>query len=128
MAGASNYLEALILDDILNTGKVWIALFTVMPTDAGGGTEVSGGSYARVEVDSTTVDQWSVTGTTYATNINALIFPTASANWGTVVGFGIFDAVSGGNLLIFDQLLTQRIVNNGDTAEFLAGALDIYCD
>ena len=34
----------------------------------------------------------------------SVTFPTASADWGTVTSFGLFDASTSGNLLAFDYL------------------------
>ena len=169
--------------------SVWCGLYTAMPTsDAGtGGTEVSGGSYARVQVagaltasgswttSSTTITlastapAWltalgtngsgvnvysatagaqigtisSVSGTTVTLTTTAahassgsadsvvfsafpfpsassgtepsvtpasvangaqVNFATATASWGTVIGFGLFDASTSGNTLGFDYL------------------------
>ena len=56
MAEFSNYLENAIINAVLrNTSytsptTVYVGLFTNDPTDADAGTEVSGGSYARVSV------------------------------------------------------------------------------
>ena len=56
MANFSNYLEdALINATLRNTSyvsptTVYVGLFTTDPTDAGTGTEVAGGSYARTAV------------------------------------------------------------------------------
>lgn len=56
MAGKSDYLELKILDgvlggpDFVRPATSHVALYTVAPSDAGGGTEVSGGSYARAAV------------------------------------------------------------------------------
>jgi hypothetical protein len=182
MPGLSDYMAENMLN--FETGCVpmpalasrYLALFTAAPNDSGsGGTEVSGGSYARVQVagalaaagsfstSSTTIamgsaapawiapgmnvyDQTagaqigtvqSYTGTTLTltaaaahassgaadtlvfsafpqasassgsepstspasvTNGSAIAFPVATANWGTVVGFGLYDAPTGGNL------------------------------
>lgn len=128
MSGASDYLEAAQLTQILNTGKVWVGLYMTPPTDWGGGWEMSGLGYARVEVDSTTVAQWLISGTTQASNINAIQFPVATAGWGTMSAFGIFDAVTGGNLLIWDELLTAKFIYPGDVAEFYPGSLVIHFD
>lgn len=45
-------------------------------------------------------------GTTPANIANgaSINFPTATASWGTVVAFGLYDAVSSGNLLAWDYL------------------------
>lgn len=118
---------------------LYIGLFTATPSDTGGGTEVSGGSYARVAVTSslanwagtqgagTTVVSSGTSGTT--SNNNAITFPAPTANWGTVTSFGIFDASSGGNPQFWGALTTSKTVNNGDAApSFAAGALSIQLD
>lgn len=119
--------------------NLYVALFTTNPTDTGGGVEVSGGSYARVTVVSSlanwagtqaagsTIASSGTTGTT--SNNSAITFPSPTANWGTVTGFGIFDAATTGNLLIWGALTTQKTVNNGDAApSFAAAALSFQID
>ena len=55
-------------------------------------------------------------------NGNAIAFPAATADWGTVVAFGIYDAASSGNLLYTGPVNspTGKPVNNGDTLTFPA--------
>jgi hypothetical protein len=140
MAAKSNYLENKIIDWLLRAqvftppATSYVALFTVAPSDTGGGTEVSGGSYARVAVASSLAN-WAGTqsaGSTVASsgtggttsNNNAITFPAPTANWGSVVAMGIFDASTAGNLLIYGNLSTAKTVNNGDAAPtFPAGTL-----
>jgi hypothetical protein len=104
-----------------------VALFTVTPSDSGGGTEVSGGSYARVDRPPLDANWTAASGTDGATdNAAAITFPTPTANWGTIVAFGIFDATSGGNLLVWGPITPNKTVNNGDPApSFAIGALDV---
>ena len=131
MAAFSDYLEQAILNHIFrNTAiftppaNVYLALFTAAPSDSGGGTEVSGGSYARKAVSTT--GQWSAPGVGGLTdNINAQAFVTATASWGTVTHVGIFDAASAGNLLFHGALTVSKTVGSGDTFQFSAGDLDI---
>jgi hypothetical protein len=103
--------------------NVYVGLFTAAPTVAGGGTEVSGGSYARAAVpnDATHFTTPPVAGV--ASNLLAIAFAQATALWGTVVAVGIFDAASGGNLLDFASLTTPRTILNGDTFGFSIGQL-----
>ena len=62
-------------------------------------------------------------------NAAAITFPTPSANWGTVVAFGIFDATSSGNLLVWGPITPNKTINNGDAApSFAIGALDVDAD
>ena len=131
MAALSDYSEQAILNHIFrNTAifsppaNVYLALFTAAPSDSGGGTEVTGGSYARKAVSTTS--QWSAPGVGgHTDNINAQAFPTATASWGTVTHFGIFDAATAGNLLFHGALTVSKTVGSGDTFQFAAGDLDI---
>jgi hypothetical protein len=131
--GASNYLENEIIKHLFRTGSftkpsaLWVALFTVAPTDAGGGTEVSGGSYARVQrnpLDANWAEPAAGDGET--SNVADITFPSATANWGTVVAFGIFDASTSGNMLVWATLAGSRTINSGDApAKFSAGDLTV---
>lgn len=131
MAAASDHLENALLDQIFNNTdmgtfpNVFVSLHTTATTDAGGGTEVTGGSYARV---STAPADWNAASGGTIDNSSAITFPQATANWGTVTHFGIWDASSGGNLLVHGALTQSRTVNSGDTFEFAAGALDVTAD
>lgn len=141
MSAMSDYLENKLVDHILRgtafTGPAttYVALFTAAPSDSGGGTEVTGGSYARVAVTSNGTNwantQASGTGVSSGTsgltsNSSAIAFPAPTASWGTVTHFGIFDASSAGNLLFHGALTASKTVNNGDPApQFNAGALTL---
>tara|TARA_R100000951_G_C2581348_1_gene162038 strand:+ start:351 stop:746 length:396 start_codon:yes stop_codon:yes gene_type:complete len=128
MSALSNYSENLILNWLMRgEGETshptsWhIALYTVAPNDAGGGTEVSGNGYSRQSV---TWDQATGTGGT-TDNAGAASFTASGGNFGTIVAIGIHDASSGGNLLWHGALSTNKTVNDGDTLEFAAGAIDL---
>lgn len=131
MAAMSDYLETLLLNLIFRTqtatkpAAIYIALFTAAPSDSGGGTEVTGGSYARTQVTQADAN-WNAPGVGGLTdNVAAITFPTATANWGTVTHVGIFDASTAGNLLFHGALTASKVVNSGDTFKFNAGDLDI---
>lgn len=98
----------------------YFALFTAAPTVAGGGTEVSGGSYARAAVTNDGT-HWSAPAAGVISNLLAIAFAQATALWGTVVAVGVFDAASGGNLLDFQNLTTPRTINSGDTFSISVG-------
>ena len=144
MAGKSTYLQNKYIDWFFRAqtfsapATVYIALFTSAPSDTGGGTEVSGGSYARVSVTSALAN-WAGTqsaGSTTAStgtaspgvtsNNSAITFPAPTANWGVITSMGIYDASTAGNLLYWANLTASKTVNNGDAApSFLAAALTI---
>ena len=100
-------------------GTVYVALFTSDPTDAGTGTEVSGGSYARQSIAFSSASG----GTT--SNSAKITFPTATADWGTVTHWGLYDASPSGNLLWHGSLSASKAVASGDTVEIAIGDLDI---
>ncbi len=128
MAGKSDSLENSILDHILGKttytapATLYVALFTAAPTDAGGGTEVSGGAYARAAaVNNPANFPAAVSGS--KSNGTAINFAAATALWGTVTAVGIFDAATEGNLL-YSALLTAAVtVPNGGTFSFAIGQL-----
>lgn len=131
MSEMSDYFEQQIIDHLFRTGTfskpaaIFIALFTANPSDSGGGTEVTGGSYARKEVTQADA-QWTAPGTGGVTdNVNDITFVTATASWGTVTGMAIFDAVTGGNMLMWSALTANKTVGNGDTFKFPVGDLDV---
>lgn len=145
MAALTDYLENKLVDWLLRgqtftpPATVWVALFTAAPSDTGGGTEVTGGSYARVSIASSlanwagtqaaasTVASSGTSGTT--SNNGAITFPAPTAAWGTVVAYGVFDASTAGNLLFYGTLGTSKTVNNGDAApSFAAAALTLQID
>ena len=127
MAGFSDYLEDKVLDHVFGgvaytaPTTLYVALYTVIPSDTGGGTEVTGGSYARQTATFTV----SGTSPTTATNAAAIEYPTATADYGTVVAVGVMDALTGGNLLAYAGLDVNKVVSNGDVFRFDAGDLDI---
>lgn len=101
----------------------YVGLFTAAPSDSGGGTEVSGGSYARKSTVGADWNAASGTSPTTSSNANAITFVAATASWGAVTHFGIFDAPSGGNLLRWAALTTGKTIGSGDVASFAAGSL-----
>ena len=119
-------------------GTLFVALHTSASTDAAAGTEVSGNAYARVAVTSSLAN-WAgtqgagttvvSTGTSGTTSNNATIaYPTPSASWGTLVGMSVYDAATGGNMLIYSALASSKFINSGDTVSFAPGVLTFQLD
>lgn len=127
MAALSNYAEKLLLDFAMTTGSAtrptawYVALYTAAPDDTGGGTEVSTGGYARQSVTFGAAS--SPGGTT--SNSNTVSFTASGAGYGTVSHIGIFDNVSGGNLLWHGSMTASKTVADGDTLEFSIGNIDL---
>jgi len=125
MSAMSDYLENKILDHVLGTTAytapttVYVGLATASFADDNSGTELTGNNYSRV---SATFDA-AASGTT--DNSAAIEFAAATGSWGDVSHFGLFDASSGGNLLIHGAFTTSKTIASGDVLKISAGDLDI---
>lgn len=144
-AGAlADYSENKTVDALLRGQSLgapatgYLALYTTCPTDSTSGTEVSGGSYARVSVTASLAN-WSGTqsaGSTTASsgtggtvsNNGTISFPTPSASWGTVVCWAYTDASTAGNIWFFSTLTTSKTINSGDSVSFAAAAATFQID
>ena len=125
MSEMSNYLEtALVNATLRNTAytspaTVYAALFTTDPTDAGSGTEVTGGSYARTAIT------FGSPSNGVTTNSADVTFPTCTVAWGTVTHMGIYDASTSGNLLYHTPLDASKTVDSGDIFKISSGNLSV---
>lgn len=118
MAQLSDYLEAALLNAVLrNTAytspaTVYLALFTDATSDAGGGTEVTGGSYARQSI---AFDAPSGGSSASSSTVSFTDMPAA-----TVTHAAIMDASTAGNMLFHGALTASKAVGAGDTLSFAA--------
>ena len=126
MSAISNYLEnALINATLRNTTytsptTVYAGLFTSDPTDAGSGTEVSGGSYTRKAITFAAPSNGVTTNSAAACE-----FDQATGSWGTITHFGIFDASSAGNLLYHGALTASKTIASGDVFKFATSSVTV---
>jgi hypothetical protein len=125
MSEMSNFLENALINATLrattytSVATVYVSLWTSDPTDAGSGTEVSGGSYARTAVT------FAAPSNGVTTNSADVTFPTATASWGTVGWIGINDAATTGNLLYHSPLDTSKTIDSGDIFKISTGNLSV---
>jgi hypothetical protein len=137
MSALSDYLEVNLIKHLFRTGSytkptiLAVSLHTANPADTGAGAEVSETDTGYTRVDTPPLDaNWDATSGTdgHTSNTADITFPTPTGgtNWGVITHFGIWDAMTTGNLLVYGALTTPKTVNQGDPApKFLAGALDI---
>lgn len=142
MANMTDYLENKLIDFLFRgvaftaPANLYVALYTIAPTDTGGGTEVTGGNYARVQLNPGTSNWYSTQADTGATSTgtggttgNASTIAWNSVTWtGTVVAVGILDASSGGNLLFYKTLASSKTLASGDSISFATNALTVQID
>lgn len=132
MAGSmTDFLENKILEHTLGKTSYtmpagcYVALFTANPSDTGGGTEVSGGAYARQQV---LAAGWAAASGGSISNSADITFPVASASWGTITAIAIFDALTVGNMLWWGTLSTSKAIATNDQFKIAASNLTITLD
>lgn len=107
---------------------LYVGAFTsAQSSPSGGGTEVTGGSYARVAVTNNPTN-FPASSAGSKSNGATISFPAATASWGTVTDIAVFDAASGGNLLAYDTLTASRAISSGNTLRLTTGQLTIAID
>jgi hypothetical protein len=125
MAEISNYLENALINGTLRATTftapttVYISLHTADPTDAGSGTEVSGGSYIRQSATFAAPSNGAS-----ASNAD-ITFPQATGNWGTIGWIGIWDAQTTGNMLYHTALDASKAIDTGDIFKIASGSLTV---
>jgi len=134
-ASMTDYLETALINHVFRgtaytaPSNLYISLHTAACSDSSTGTEVTGGSYARVAVAAGT-GTWAATssGNGTTSNVSVITFTTPTAGWLTVTHFGIFDASTSGNQLVCAALTTSKTINSGDTVTFPASSLTFQID
>lgn len=129
MAGSfGDFLEDELLDHVIGNeaytapSTLYFALFTTAPNDDASGTEVSAGGYARKGITNNSTN-FPASSSGSKTNNTIISFNQATASWGTVTHFAIFDALTSGNMLLWGELSSSKAINSGDTASFAASSL-----
>jgi hypothetical protein len=124
MAGKTDYLANAVLNHILrgvsfsSPGTVYLGLFSSAPTDSTPGTELSVTGYARQPITFSAP----VSGT--SANSAGIDFGTPETNWGFIRAVGIFDALSGGNLL-FSAVISTKSAAAGSPVQVQVGDITI---
>jgi hypothetical protein len=130
MAGKTTTHETTVLNILRATNvtapaNVYVGLYTAVPSDAGGGTEVpASASYARQLCGFS-----APAGTPRSvTNAADILFPVQAVAYGLTSWFGIFDALTAGNLLYWAALTVAKTFAIGDQAVFRAAQLSVQED
>lgn len=134
MSALSDHLENELLDHLLRNsaysvpGTLYFSLHTSDPGESGVTGEVSGGSYARASVanNNTNFPDCSLSGEPAKSNGTTISFPTASAAWGTITHWAIYDhATNSTNMLAHGSFASTRAIISGDSPRYAAGAFPL---
>lgn len=121
----SNYMRTAVLNALRGTAfsvsQLYLGLFIQPPTAAGGGVEPNDGYYERQEISLGTPRTEG--DAQVAKNSGTISFP-AFSSWGKVTHFGIFDAKTGGNLLLSGDLTPVVTVHKGDVLVDYTGMIE----
>lgn len=129
MSGFSNYLEDGLVNATLRGGTytggaVYVALFKTDPTDANTGAELTDPSYVRQRAHATVVsDGFTAPANGVSSNTRTLTFPAITGVQVTLTHWGIFDALTGGNLLYHAPLQVAKTLDPSDVLSFPIGSL-----
>lgn len=121
MAGSlGNFAEDAFMDHMLKVAPMaqptalWVALSITNPTEDGSGiTEPSGFAYTRIQYE-----DWIVGAGRRSGNAVAIQWVTATGAWGTIGYWAIFDAPTGGNMLLYGDVDTPIVIVAGNRFEF----------
>ena len=125
MSALSDYAENKLLDHLLGTTSftmpttVYVGLSTGSFNDDNSGTELTGNGYSRQLIS------FGAASSGTASNDAAVEFSAATGSWGTVSHFGLYDASTGGNLLIHGALTASKVIATGDILKIAIGDMDI---
>ena len=105
--------------------RFYLGLSSTEPQlDGTGVTEPTDSSYTRLELDTLTEPEDGI-----ISNDQDIIFPESVNDWSTLdaplTHFVIFDALTGGHLLIADELDKPRAVQSDSQVRFRAGGLEL---
>lgn len=117
--------------DAAPTTAYWGLSTTAPNPDGSNVTEPTGvGSYARVNQAVTSTFSGSTTGSSPTTHAStaAIVWPGATASWGTVSHWVAYDALTGGSLMYYGALDSPVEVASGLEARFAIGDLIVSCD
>lgn len=139
---ASNYLELTTLKHILQNAStngaaydtssldVYVSLHTGSPAeDDSGSNEISTSGFNYNREDVTFGDVTTVANVTSASSNSTVTFGQASNDYSAdVTHIGMYDALTGGNLLFYGALATAKTVTAGDVFQINSGSLTITLD
>lgn len=132
MAALSDYAREKIAEGLLGGVAIslpatwYLAATTVAITAAMTGTtitEPSGNGYTRKSVtnNQTNFGQYAADS---VLNDVAIEFAQATGSWGTIEGIGFIDAVSDGNLWMYDNSISQAITSP-NILRYAVGSIDL---
>lgn len=128
MSALTDYLEHALIDCVLRnvpytpSETIYLGLHTESPGESGTGIEVAGGDYARQQI------AFGAPANGSTTNSNDVLFPVATASWGSISHFALWDAGIAGNVLLYGAFTQVKQIEAGDQFKVAAGNMTVTFD
>lgn len=100
--------------NLIKNDTPYLALYTATPTIAGGGTEVSGGSYARQAITYGAISGASMS--------NSAVITFTGMPAANITHYAVLNASTGGTMKGFGALNSAVSTVSGDQVQFVIGA------
>lgn len=130
MGTLSDYAENKLIDHAMKTASftvptnIYVALSTADPTKDGSGiAEPVGNNYARK-----LINNWDAAASRATENTDEIEMNEASGNWGTIAHWALFDAITGGNMLVYGSFTSPKTITSGVNSRIPVGDIDISFD
>lgn len=126
MGNLSNYTETKLMNHVFKIASytpptnIYVSLHTANPGEDGTGAEVSGNGYARK-----VCNVWNAASSKGSANTNAITFDQSTGPWGTVTYYALWDALTGGNMLAYGSLSTNKVIVIGNVLSIAAGGITL---
>ena len=125
LSSFSNYTAELMMEKFFAgtnytaPTSFWLAFHSTESTDSTPGTELTGGGYARREVNLQQVSD------RIFENDALLVGPTATADWTTAVSVTLYDASTAGNMLAWGTISPGLTLEQNKAYTVAQGALTV---
>jgi len=125
MGHKSDYLAEWLVKHVFDVDSFTAPATVYVGLTDFGGTELSGGAYARQSVP-TGIVEWEWDGN-WIVNKNTITFPKATGDWGEVTGGLVADSLSGSNILYkaSDALVVPKTIGVDDQLVIEPGGLKV---
>lgn len=122
---ANGFLDRMFRNQAFTVSGTWMAGATATLSDSTTSpTELSGTDYARVQVNAAggSSPAWSAVASSEVHNADAITWPAPGGAWGTMTSIFMADASTSGNVLLYDNSISDQVIGVGDTLEYAASA------
>lgn len=134
MASFSDYYETHVLDHVLGKTEltkvtpIFLALCTVVPTDASTGSTLTEATYTGYARKSVAAADWNAASAGQSTNGNAITFAACTGSSSTIIGWALCDAVTAGNVIVWGTCTSTVISTTQTPATVAVGGLVVNLD